>query len=78
MCTTDLSLVFMMTDMLNPLSTSPNFFVKQRLDKLEHPSIITKWIHNMDTDTYMEQLRFMFKEERNQSYLKHGAFARNH
>ena len=31
------------------------FFVKQCLDKLEHPALITEWIQNMDTDAYLEQ-----------------------
>ena len=31
-----------------------HFFVRQRLDKLEHPALITEWIHNMDTASYLE------------------------
>ena len=31
------------------------FFVKQRLDKLEHPSLITEWTYNMDTSAYVKQ-----------------------
>ena len=38
------------------LYTEPfQFFVKQRLDELEHPSLITEWNHNMDTASYMKQ-----------------------
>ena len=28
------------------------FFVKQRLEKLEHPALITERTHNIDTDSY--------------------------
>ena len=31
------------------------FFVKQRLDKLGHPSLITNWKNNMDKTDYKEQ-----------------------
>ena len=52
MYTTNFSLVGMMIDMLNQLSNSFNF-VKQRLDELEHPDLITEWIHNMKKDAYL-------------------------
>ena len=28
-----------------------NFFIKQRLEELEHPGIITEWKNNMDKST---------------------------
>ena len=31
------------------------FLVKLRIDKLDHPAIITEWIHNMDTSAHLEQ-----------------------
>ena len=43
----------MMTDMLNPLSTSFDFHVKQRLGKVENPSFITEWFHNTETAAYL-------------------------
>ena len=52
---TNFCLVFMTKDTLNPLPNSFNFFVKQRLDKIEHPALITEWTHNMVTSDYLLQ-----------------------
>ena len=53
MYTTNLGLVGMLKDTLNPLTNSFSLF-KQRLDKLEHTYHITEWIHNINTYAYLE------------------------
>ena len=40
---------------VKPIIKQFHFFVKKRLDKLEHLSLITEWGHNMDTAPYLEQ-----------------------
>ena len=40
---------------VKPIIKNFHIFVKQRLDKLEHISLITEWGHIMDTAAYMEQ-----------------------
>ena len=55
MYTADFCLVGMMKDMLNPLSKSFNYFVKQRIDEIEHSSLVTEYINNMDSAAYVEQ-----------------------
>ena len=34
-----------------------HFFVKHRIDELEHTSLSTEWTQNMDTAAYMEHLK---------------------
>ena len=43
-----------MKEMLNCI---PNSFIfcHKRIEKLEHPSLITEWTHNMDTAEYPKQ-----------------------
>ena len=38
---------------IEPIIEKFRFFVKQRLDELEHPYLVTEWIHNMDTSAYL-------------------------
>ena len=40
---------------VKPIIKNFHIFVKRRLDKLEHISLITEWDQNMDTSAYMEQ-----------------------
>ena len=40
---------------IKPIAEQFHFFVKKRLDKLEHTYLSTEWNHNMDTSIYMEQ-----------------------
>ena len=40
---------------VEPITKIYSIFVKQRLDNIEYPALITELTHNMDTDAYMEQ-----------------------
>ena len=48
-------LIIMMIVTLN--LTTWIFFVKQRLDELEHPALITEWKNNTDKDYYKKQAK---------------------
>ena len=39
---------------IEPIIGLFKFFVKQRLDELEHIALVTEWTHNMDTDNFLE------------------------
>ena len=40
---------------IKPIIYQFRVFVKQCIDQLENPSLITDFIHNMDTDDFLEQ-----------------------
>ena len=46
MCMKSMNLIIMMNFMLN-ITTWSLFFVKQRLDELEHTDLITEWTINV-------------------------------
>ena len=50
-----LSLILMMKCTLNYILNSYIFLVKQNIEKLGDPSLITEWTHNMDKAAFLEQ-----------------------
>ena len=40
---------------VEPLTKTLHFSVEQRLGELEHPVLVTEWIHSMDTAAYICQ-----------------------
>ena len=69
MCMKSIYLTIMMTVMLIIITWSLKQIVKQRLDEMEHPALITEWTSNMDKSDYKKQEKEEHKPSEKKSLL---------
>ena len=76
MCMKSMNLIIMMNFMLN-ITTWSLFFVKQRLDELEHTDLITEWTSNVYKYAYKKNLKKAIKKKTTIAILAGTTFQRS-